>query len=88
MPDPNIARNTRRAAEMFHLWERGGSDDIVALVAEAEDAGEDLMYVVCSLLYVGSNLIKAAGNGDYATYLEQLRAASLLAEASSGGDHA
>lgn len=50
------------------------------LVDEAELEYETLLDVVCGLLYVGSNLAKAAADGEYSNYLEQLRAASMLAE--------
>ncbi|MFN2636855.1 MAG: hypothetical protein ABR585_07510 [Gemmatimonadaceae bacterium] len=84
MSSADISRNTRRAAQMFDLWERGGSDDIASLVAEADEAGEDLMNVVCSLLHVGSNLVKAAAHGERDEYLEQLLGAALVAEALDG----
>jgi len=80
-----MARNTRRAAELFHMWRHGDSDDILALVHEAEDAGEDLLNIVCGLLYVGENLAKAAAHGEMDEYLEQLRGAAMVAEAMSGG---
>lgn len=80
MPTSENARNTRRAAQFFHAWDLDDHDEIADLVAEAEEAGEDLMNVVCGLLYVGSNLAKAAADGKHDTYLEQLRGASMLAE--------
>ena len=86
MPTPEQARNTRRAAEMFHAWDRDDGNALAAFVAEAEKAGEDLFDVVFGLLYVGSNLAKAAANGRYGTYLEQLRGAAMLAELESADE--
>lgn len=80
MPTPENARNVRRAAEMFYAWDRDNGDALIALVDEAEDAEEALLEVVFGLLYVGSNLAKAAADGRYDRYLEQLRGASMLAE--------
>lgn len=80
MPTPENARNTRRAAELFHAWDTDNNAALFALVDEAEDAGESLANIVCGLLYVGSNLAKAAAHGEYSDYLEQLRGASMLAE--------
>lgn len=80
MPTPENARNVRRAAEMFHAWDRDNGDALISLIDEAEDAGEELGNVVFGLLTVGSNLAKAAADGRYDRYLEQLRGASMLAE--------
>lgn len=80
MPTPEQARNVRRAADLFHAWEHDDTNALFALVEEAEDAAESLFAVVFGLLYVGSNLAKAAADGKYSTYLEQLRGASMLAE--------
>lgn len=86
MPSAENARNTRRAAQLFHAWGRDDSDALVALINEAEDAGERLLNVVCGLLHVGSNLAKAAAHGKHDAYLEQLRGASLLAELETADD--
>jgi hypothetical protein len=80
VPTPEQARNVRRAAELFHAWERDDTNALLALVEEAEDAGESLFNVVFGLLYVGSNVAKAAADGKHSHYLEQLRGASMLAE--------
>lgn len=86
MATPEMARNTRRSAQLFHAWDRNDSDALVALIDEAEACEETLLNVVSGLLYVGSNLVKAAANGDYDTYLEQLTGASLVAELQIGED--
>lgn len=80
MPTPERARNTRRAADLFHAWGRDDGKALCALIEEAEDAGESLFDVVFGLLYVGDNLAKAAVDGKRSHYLEQLRGASLVAE--------
>lgn len=80
MPTPEQARNTRRAADLFHAWQRDDTNALLAFVEEAEDAGESLFAIVFGLLYVGGNLAKAAADGKHDTYLEQLRGASMLAE--------
>jgi hypothetical protein len=80
VPTPEMARNTRRAAALFHAWDRDDNAAICALMAEAEQDDEALTDIVCGLLYVGANLANAAADGHYDDYLEQLRGASLLAE--------
>ena len=80
MPTPEQARNTRRAAQMFHAWGRDDGDAVLALIDEAEEAQETLFDIVFGLLYVGENLAKAAAHGERDDYLEQLMGASLLAE--------
>jgi hypothetical protein len=80
-----MARCTRRAAELFHMWRQESRKDISALIHEAEDA-DDLLDIVCGLLGVGWNLIDAAGHGELDDYLEQLRGASLIAEAMGPAD--
>lgn len=85
-PSPEMARNTRRAAELVHRWRQNDIEGVAALIREAEMAGEHLDNVVCSLLYVCGHLVNAAADGRADEYLEQLRGASLVAEALSGGD--
>jgi hypothetical protein len=80
-----MVRNTRRAAELFDMWRQESRKDISALIHEAEDA-DKLLDIVCSLLNVGWQLIDAAGHGELDDYLEQLRGASLIAEAMGPAD--
>jgi hypothetical protein len=76
--DPDKAQAFRRAAALFAHWWRDDTAGVMAVLGELEIHGLDVTRLVCGLLDVGTNLLRAAREGDEATYIEfVLREASL-----------
>lgn len=71
----------RRAIQLFNAWDRQDIPAVRELIKESDTSGQGRIDLVCSLLHVGSELIKAAADGKLDHYRQQLLGATLIAEA-------
>lgn len=88
MLDQRMARNRRRAVQLFDMWMDESKRDLSALIKEAMTCGDDVVDIVCGLLQVGTCLIEAAAADELDECMERLLGESLLGEALIGDDQA
>lgn len=75
------ARAHRQAAALYRHWRRkGGSEGEMAVLAEMH-SDADWTHLVCALLNLGTNMVKAAGDGKADEYLAYAARDSMLDEA-------
>lgn len=83
MLDQRMARNRRRAVQLFDMWMDGSERDLSALVKEAMACGDEVVDIVCGLLHVGTCLIAAAAVDELGECMERLLGDALIAEATT-----
>lgn len=68
---PEHVQASRRAAALWAHWQRGDIEGIVT-VTEELDAGDGrgIMHLICALLNLGDNMVKAARDGQDAEHLD------------------
>jgi hypothetical protein len=83
-------RAARRAAALIRHWQRDDIDGVLALLAEMDHAEsespEPMTSLICALLDITENLIKAARDGNEDTYLDYVLGAASIDEVAQPGD--
>jgi hypothetical protein len=68
------ARSARRAAALIRHWQRDDTEGVLALLAEVDESESDepepMVSLICALLDIGQNMVKAAKDGREDAYLD------------------